>query len=85
MYQLNTVISTYESPPPPPSCQLAVLSQRQEHKEKELLVRLDGSEEAHRKSTHELRDLLAAQHRVGTRLEGRGGGASKLSLVCGGD
>lgn len=48
--------------------ELATLAQRHDMKEKELLVRLESSEEAHRKSAQELRDLLSAQHRVGARF-----------------
>ena len=48
--------------------ELATLAQRHNMKEKELLFRLESSEEAHRKSAQELRDMLSAQHRVGTRL-----------------
>lgn len=47
--------------------ELATLAQRHNMKEKELLFRLESSEEAHRKSAQELRDMLSAQHRVGTR------------------
>ena len=47
--------------------EVAVLAQRHQLREKELLFRLEGSEDAHRKSTQELRELLTAQHHVGTR------------------
>lgn len=47
--------------------ELATLEQRQEMKEKEIAYRLESSEEAHRKSIQELRSLLTAQHRVGTK------------------
>lgn len=47
--------------------ELATLAQRHDMKEKELTFRLESSEEAHRKSAQQLRDMLSAQHRVGTR------------------
>lgn len=47
--------------------ELTALEQKQEVREKELAYRLEGSEEAHQKSIQELRNLLAAQHRVGAR------------------
>ena len=49
--------------------EVAVLAQRHALREKELLFRLEASEEAHWKSAQELRELLTAQHRVGTRWE----------------
>lgn len=49
--------------------EVAVLAQRHALHEKELLFRLEASEEAHWKSVQELRELLTAQHRVGTRWE----------------
>ena len=48
--------------------ELAALVQRHEMKEKELLFRLESSEDAHRYSAQQLREMIAAQHRVGTRL-----------------
>ena len=48
--------------------ELATLAQRHDMKEKELLFRLESSEDAHRNSAQQLRDMIAAQHRVGTRL-----------------
>lgn len=47
--------------------ELATLEQRQEMKGKEMGYRLESSEEAHRKSIQELRNLLTAQHRVGAK------------------
>ena len=44
-----------------------MLAQRYELREKELQYRLDSSDEAHHRSTHELREMLVAQHRIGTR------------------
>lgn len=48
--------------------ELATLAQRHNMKEKQLLFRLESSEEAHRKSAQEMRNMLSAQHRAGTRL-----------------
>lgn len=47
--------------------ELATQEQRQEMREKEMVYRLESSEEAHRKSIQELRNLLIAQHRVGAK------------------
>ncbi len=46
---------------------LATLERKQEVKEKEMVYRLESSEEAHGKSIQELRNLMTAQHRVGTK------------------
>ncbi len=47
--------------------QVTVLTQRFELREKELLSQLDSSVEGHQRSTQELREMLVAQHRIGTR------------------
>ena len=47
--------------------QMSVLAQQHELREKELLFRFEGSEEAHQRASQELRDMLAAQHHIGTR------------------
>ncbi len=46
---------------------MTLLTQRFELREKELLCQLESSVEGHQRSTHELREMLVAQHRVGTR------------------
>lgn len=48
--------------------ELATLAQRHTMKEKEMTARLESSDEAHQKSTQQLRDMISAQHRVSTRL-----------------
>ena len=60
--------------------ELATLEQRQEMKGKEMVYRLESSEDAHRKSIQELRNLLTAQHRVGAKYVRRGGGKMYLKL-----
>ncbi len=35
--------------------------------QRELLSRLENSEEAHQRSVHELREVMAAQHKIGIR------------------
>ena len=47
--------------------ELAAMERKQEVKEKEIKYRLESSEEAHQRSIQELRGLLTAQHKVGTR------------------
>lgn len=47
--------------------ELATLERKQGVKEKEMRYRLESSEEAHQKSIQELRNLLTAQHKVGTK------------------
>ena len=47
--------------------QLATLAQQHELREIELRQRMEGSEEVHRQSSNELRQLLAAQHRISSR------------------
>ncbi len=47
--------------------EVTTLERRFEVKEKELTCRLQSSEETHQKSIQELRGLLKAQHRVGTK------------------
>lgn len=47
--------------------ELATLERRQEVRDREMAYRLEGSEKAHQKSIQELRSLLTAQHRMGTR------------------
>lgn len=50
--------------------EMGTLERRQEMKEKEMVYRLESSEDTHRKSIQELRNLLTAQHRVGTKYIG---------------
>lgn len=52
---------------PSPLPQMSVLAQQHELREKELLFRLESSEEAHQRAAQELREMLAAQHHIGTR------------------
>lgn len=47
--------------------ELAAMERKQEVKEREVRYRLESSEEAHQKSIQELRSLLTAQHKVGTK------------------
>lgn len=47
--------------------ELATQEQKQEMRAKEIVYRLESSEEAHCKSIQELRNLLTAQHRVGAK------------------
>lgn len=47
--------------------EVTALEKKCELREKELNCRLQSSEEAHQKSIYELRGLLKAQHRVGTK------------------
>ena len=47
--------------------QVAVLTEHYELREKELLSRMEASEKTHNKSITELRQLLTAQYRVGSR------------------
>lgn len=47
--------------------EMSVLAQQHELREKELLFRLESSEEAHQRAAQELREMLAAQHHIGTR------------------
>ena len=47
--------------------EVACLKQKHEMKEKDLLCRLESSEKTHQKAIHELRNLVSAQHKVGTR------------------
>lgn len=46
---------------------MTVLSQRFELRERELVSQMESSVEGHQRSVQELREMLAAQHRVGTR------------------
>ena len=45
------------------------LNQRRNTAERELVCRLESSEEAHQRSIQELRELMASQYRVGARYE----------------
>ena len=47
--------------------EVTALERKYEVREKELNCRIQSSEESHQKSIHELRGLLKAQHRVGTK------------------
>ena len=47
--------------------ELATLEHKLEVREKDMSYRLESCEGSHRKSIHELRNLLTAQHRVGAK------------------